>query len=201
PVSGVTLSMDRISAEVQEGENLTLTCSVSMGSSPSFHWNHIKKEGDVASEILQLTPPTNILHIASVRTEHNGSYQCQARNWLNQNRTFSSTSNILFIKVTETHSAVHTVTAALIPLAIIAITVTLGFLYCKHKRKPTEDRTFTTHVSSPRHSSPPNSEQVYSNVPATNSSTQACKTEADVVYSIVDIQSKKKAPVPSLQEN
>ncbi|XP_063802984.1 Fc receptor-like A [Pseudophryne corroboree] len=109
-VSNVRTTLDHEDPEVMAGSNLTFTCSVIYGTSPSYTWLHNSKVVDVNCVLYQIRNNGKVLHIASAQEQHSGSYQCQASN------TFSTaTGAILKISVIE-------------PIAGVSISMEMGDL-------------------------------------------------------------------------
>ncbi|KAM8921506.1 Fc receptor-like A [Pelodytes ibericus] len=105
PVTGARLRADREVLEMMPGHNVTFTCSVEQGTSPSFLWRHNGQEVGNESELYQIRESGRELSIESVQPQHGGTYQCEATNQLSPNRTFSVDSNILTISISEKTSA------------------------------------------------------------------------------------------------
>ncbi|XP_056401322.1 Fc receptor-like protein 5 isoform X2 [Hyla sarda] len=62
------------------GSNITFTCSVREGTSPSFRWLHNFQEIDQSCATYQVLHDGQKLFIGSVQTHHSGSYQCRVSN-------------------------------------------------------------------------------------------------------------------------
>ncbi|XP_050840028.1 high affinity immunoglobulin gamma Fc receptor I-like isoform X2 [Serinus canaria] len=93
PVANATISPGPLSHQVHAGDNVTLRCSVQVGSAPvNFTWLHNRKE--VARGPL--------LELRDIDKGHSGTYQCVATNQLGQDRhrVFRALSPELALEVT-----------------------------------------------------------------------------------------------------
>ncbi|XP_029436667.1 Fc receptor-like protein 3 isoform X2 [Rhinatrema bivittatum] len=138
PVSGATLSFDKKRPEIWAGENLTLTCAVAAGTSPTFHWLHNGKEANWSAERYSTNAEGNVLHVGSVQPSHGGGYQCWATNQLNAERSFSASSEILKVTVLEVSNILPTMGLIFSLLCLIILLAVLLFLYLKHQQKADE---------------------------------------------------------------
>ncbi|XP_073495434.1 Fc receptor-like protein 5 [Phyllobates terribilis] len=95
-VEGAKIRADPEDPKMLVGSNVTITCSVSKGSSLSFTWLHNMKQIDVSSESYQVRQDGRVLFIGSLQKYNSGLYQCKVSNH------FSSTeSNELKVSVIE----------------------------------------------------------------------------------------------------
>ncbi|XP_058677515.1 Fc receptor-like protein 4 [Ammospiza caudacuta] len=93
PVANATITPDPLSHQVRAGDNMTLRCSVQVGSAPvTFTWLHNGQE--VAQGPL--------LELRDIDVGHSGTYQCVATNQLGQDghRVFWALSPELALEVT-----------------------------------------------------------------------------------------------------
>ncbi|XP_038017755.1 B-cell receptor CD22-like [Motacilla alba alba] len=93
PVANATITPGALSHPVRAGDNVTLRCSVQVGSAPvTFTWLHNGQE--VARGPL--------LELRDVNVGHSGTYQCVATNQLGQDghRVFRAPSPELALEVT-----------------------------------------------------------------------------------------------------
>uniref|UniRef100_H2ZUJ6 Ig-like domain-containing protein n=1 Tax=Latimeria chalumnae TaxID=7897 RepID=H2ZUJ6_LATCH len=74
PVSGINISANIETPEIQLGQSLMLNCSVTRGSSPSFTWYHNGQKIQAPQDHYRLSQRD------SARLDHGGSYQCTAEN-------------------------------------------------------------------------------------------------------------------------
>ncbi|XP_071311779.1 Fc receptor-like protein 2 [Agelaius tricolor] len=105
PVANATIIPSSPSHQVHAGDNVTLRCSVQVGSAPvTFTWLHNGKE--VAQGPL--------LELRDFDVGHSGTYQCMATNQLGQDghRMFQALSPELALEVTAWDTETHRVTAA-----------------------------------------------------------------------------------------
>ncbi|CAM5175957.1 unnamed protein product [Eretmochelys imbricata] len=117
PVSGATITADRMGPEVMAGESLNLNCSVESGTAPLFKWLHNAEELAAVSGLGLPTAVGNTLHFGSIQLGHGGNYQCIASNQLSPQRVFQAPSEILAITVKE-HASPR-----------VAVPVTVSFLF------------------------------------------------------------------------
>ncbi|XP_077116149.1 Fc receptor-like protein 5 isoform X1 [Ranitomeya variabilis] len=95
-VVGAKIRADPEDPKMLVGSNVTITCSVSKGSSLSFTWLHNMKQIDVSSESYEVRQDGKVLFIRSLQKYNSGLYQCKVSNH------FSSTeSNKLTVSVIE----------------------------------------------------------------------------------------------------
>ncbi|XP_030043362.1 Fc receptor-like protein 3 isoform X2 [Microcaecilia unicolor] len=146
PVSGITLSFSKESPEIWTGDNLTFTCAVVTGTSPTFHWLHNGKEANGSSEHYSINAEGNILHIGSVQPLHGGTYQCSATNQLNAEKTFNVSSNSLTVTVLEATHILPTMAVIFSLLCVIILIAVLLFLFFKHQQK-SDERYFSPPVN------------------------------------------------------
>ncbi|NWY34988.1 CILP2 protein, partial [Pheucticus melanocephalus] len=93
PVANVTITPSPLAHQVRAGDNVTLHCSVQVGSAPvTFTWLHNGQE--VARGPL--------LELKAIDVAHLGTYQCMATNQLGQDRhrVFWALSPELALEVT-----------------------------------------------------------------------------------------------------
>ncbi|XP_064594028.1 LOW QUALITY PROTEIN: Fc receptor-like protein 2 [Zonotrichia leucophrys gambelii] len=93
PVSNATITHGPLSHQLRAGDNVTLCCSVQVGSAPvTFTWLHNGQE-------MAWGP---LLELGSVDAGHSGTYQCMATNQLGQDghRVFRALSPELTLEVT-----------------------------------------------------------------------------------------------------
>ncbi|NWR25995.1 CXAR protein, partial [Emberiza fucata] len=93
PVANATITPGPLSHQVRAGDNVTLRCSVQVGSAPvTFTWLHNWQE--VARGPL--------LELRDIHVGHSGTYQCVATNQLGQDghRVFRALSPELALEVT-----------------------------------------------------------------------------------------------------
>ncbi|XP_077048029.1 Fc receptor-like protein 2 [Agelaius phoeniceus] len=93
PVANATITPGPLAHQVHAGDNVTLHCSVQVGSAPvTFTWLHNGQE--VAQGLL--------LELTDVEVGHSGTYQCVATNQLGQDghRVFQALSPELALEVT-----------------------------------------------------------------------------------------------------
>ncbi|XP_077048028.1 Fc receptor-like protein 2 [Agelaius phoeniceus] len=105
PVANATIIPSPPSHQVRAGDNVTLHCSVQVGSAPvTFTWLHNGKE--VAQGPL--------LELRDIDVAHLGTYQCMATNQLGQDRhrVFRALSPELALEVTAWDTEKHRVTVA-----------------------------------------------------------------------------------------
>ncbi|XP_073423059.1 Fc receptor-like protein 5 isoform X3 [Dendrobates tinctorius] len=95
-VVGAKIRADPEDPKMLVGSNVTITCSVSKGSSLSFTWLHNMKHIDLSSESYQVRQDGRVLFIGSLQKYNSGLYQCKVSNH------FSSTeSNELKVSVID----------------------------------------------------------------------------------------------------
>ncbi|XP_059727248.1 high affinity immunoglobulin gamma Fc receptor I-like isoform X5 [Haemorhous mexicanus] len=93
PVANATITPSPLSHQVRAGDNVTLRCSVQVGSAPvTFTWLHNGKEVARGS----------LLELRDIDVGHSGTYQCVATNQLGQDghRVFRTLSPELALEVT-----------------------------------------------------------------------------------------------------
>ncbi|XP_064257431.1 Fc receptor-like protein 3 [Passer domesticus] len=93
PVANATITLSPLAHQVSTGDNVTLRCSVQVGSAPvTFTWLHNGQE--VARGPL--------LELGDIDVGHSGTYQCVATNQLGQDghRVFRALSPELALEVT-----------------------------------------------------------------------------------------------------
>ncbi|TRZ19944.1 hypothetical protein HGM15179_007093 [Zosterops borbonicus] len=93
PVANATITPGPLSHQVHAGDNVTLHCSVEVGSAPvTFTWLHNGQE----------VAQGPVLELGDVNVGHSGTYQCVATNQLGQDghRVFRALSPELALEVT-----------------------------------------------------------------------------------------------------
>ncbi|TRZ05122.1 hypothetical protein HGM15179_021985, partial [Zosterops borbonicus] len=93
PVANATITPGPLSHQVHTGDNVTLRCSVQVGSAPvNFTWLHNNRE----------VSWDRVLELRDVDVGHSGTYQCMATNQLGQDghRVFQALSPELALEVT-----------------------------------------------------------------------------------------------------
>ncbi|XP_064588718.1 Fc receptor-like protein 3 [Zonotrichia leucophrys gambelii] len=142
PVANATITPGPLAHQVHTGDNVTLRCSVQVGSAPvTFTWLHNGQE--VAQGPL--------LELRDIDVGHSGTYQCVATNQLGQDghRVFRALSPELALEVTpqghrNTAVAVNVGRALLFLLLLLAV---IGGCHWWHRRDPPEQRAaLTTHI-------------------------------------------------------
>uniref|UniRef100_A0A8C5MX45 Ig-like domain-containing protein n=1 Tax=Leptobrachium leishanense TaxID=445787 RepID=A0A8C5MX45_9ANUR len=208
PVSGAIIDIDRQNLEMVAGDNVTFTCWVERGSSPSFLWLHNGEKVDNEAGLYQIRESGNTLYIDSVDSQHGGTYQCQAINQFPPDKTFTVNSNILTISVSGKVSVFQAVMISLILFVILLVISILIFTY-RHKlslpfikNHQTDERFSKINVRPaliPQHeTSPPisNEEQSeYRNLPARD-----VLEGDDICYSYIDIRCRPQdssLPIPT----
>ncbi|XP_071312809.1 Fc receptor-like protein 3 [Agelaius tricolor] len=147
PVANATITPGPLSHQVRAGDNVTLHCSVQVGSAPvTFTWLHNGQE--VAQGPL--------LELGDIDVGHVGTYQCVATNQLGQDghRVFRALSPELALEVTPgspwvTAVAVNVGRTLLFLLLLLAV---IGGCHWWHRRaaRKSQDRS----VGSSSHGSP-----------------------------------------------
>ncbi|NWR26211.1 CADM4 protein, partial [Emberiza fucata] len=105
PVANATITPGPLAHQVRAGDNVTLRCSVQVGSAPvTFTWLHNGQE--VAQGPL--------LEFRAINVGHSGTYQCVATNQLAQDghRVFWALSPELVLEATAWNTETHRVTVA-----------------------------------------------------------------------------------------
>ncbi|XP_072284769.1 hemicentin-1-like [Pyxicephalus adspersus] len=100
-VAGVKIVLDKPGENFVPGDSLTLKCSIERGTSPSYLWLHNGRPVKEDSGVYQLRDHGRVLYIDPLRHHHTGSYQCEVRNKVSTNRTFSVISKIQNINILE----------------------------------------------------------------------------------------------------
>ncbi|XP_064594090.1 Fc receptor-like protein 2 [Zonotrichia leucophrys gambelii] len=129
PVANATITLSPLSHQVRAGDNMTLRCSVQVGSAPvTFTWLHNGQE--VAQGPL--------LELRDIDVGHSGIYQCVATNQLGQDghRVFRAVSPDLALEVTPgspwvTAVAVNVGRTLLFLLLLLAV---IGGCHWWHRR-------------------------------------------------------------------
>ncbi|KAM3656907.1 Fc receptor-like protein 1 [Ammospiza maritima maritima] len=138
PVANATITPGPLAQQVHAGDNVTLRCSVQVGSAPvTFTWLHNGQE--VARGPL--------LEFGDINVGHSGTWQCVATNQLGQDghRVFRTTSPELALEVTtwgHRDTAVAAgVGSSLLALVLLGVAI-VGWQRC-HRRAPRtpQDRT------------------------------------------------------------
>ncbi|XP_058677874.1 Fc receptor-like protein 2 [Ammospiza caudacuta] len=138
PVANATITPGPLAQQVHTGDNVTLRCSVQVGSAPvTFTWLHNGQE--VARGPL--------LEFGDINVGHSGTWQCVATNQLGQDghRVFRTTSPELALEVT-TWGHRDTAVAAGVGSSLLALVLLgaaiVGWQRC-HRRAPRtpQDRT------------------------------------------------------------
>ncbi|XP_071273521.1 Fc receptor-like protein 3 [Agelaius tricolor] len=138
PVANATITPGPLSHQVHAGDNVTLHCSVQVGSAPvTFTWLHNGRE--VAQGPL--------LEFGDIDVGHSGTYQCVATNQLGQDghRVFRALSPELALEVT-TWGHGDTAVAAGVGSSLLALVLLgaaiVGWRRC-HRQAPrtAQDRT------------------------------------------------------------
>ncbi|NWY34404.1 PXDN protein, partial [Pheucticus melanocephalus] len=127
PVANATITPGPLAHQVHAGDNVTLRCSVQVGSPPvTFTWLHNRQE--VAQGPL--------LELGAIDVGHSGTYQCVATNQLGQDghRVFRALSPELALEV-KTWGHRDTVAAGvggalLFLLLLIVVTVAWHWWHC-----------------------------------------------------------------------
>ncbi|NXP40820.1 CD22 protein, partial [Leiothrix lutea] len=94
PVANATITSSPLSHQVRAGDNVTLRCSVQVGSAPvTFTWLH---NGQKVAQ-------GPVLELGDINVGHSGTYQCMATNQLGQDghRVFRALSPELALEVTS----------------------------------------------------------------------------------------------------
>ncbi|NXV70205.1 MUSK kinase, partial [Molothrus ater] len=132
PVANATIIPSPPSHQVHAGDNVTLRCSVQVGSAPvTFTWLHNGKE--VAQGPL--------LELRAFDVGHSGTYQCMATNQLGQDghRVFRALSPELALEATAWDTEKHRVTggvtqvAAGIGGALLFLLLLVGVIVAWHR--------------------------------------------------------------------
>ncbi|TRZ05018.1 hypothetical protein HGM15179_022089, partial [Zosterops borbonicus] len=124
PVANVTITPGPLSHQVHTGDNVTLRCSVQVGSAPvTFTWRHNGQE-------LAQGP---VLELRDVDVGHSGTYQCMATNQLGQygHRVFRALSPELALEVTPGSPWVTEVAAGVsgfLLFLVLLVAVIVGWL-------------------------------------------------------------------------
>ncbi|NXV70175.1 CILP2 protein, partial [Molothrus ater] len=122
PVAIATITPSPLSRQVHAGENMTLHCSVQVGSAPvTFTWLHNGQE--VAQGPL--------LELRDINVGHSGTYQCMATNQLGQDRhcVFRALSPELALEVTPQDKGTHRdIVAAAVGGALLFLLLLVGVI-------------------------------------------------------------------------
>ncbi|NWS01281.1 CD22 protein, partial [Motacilla alba] len=124
PVANATITPSPPAHQVRAGDNVTLRCSVQVGSAPvTFTWLHNGHE-------VAWGP---LLKIGAVDVEHSGTYQCVASNQLGQDghRVFRAPSSELTLEVTPRSSWVTVATG--IGGALLFLLLLVGVIVAWHR--------------------------------------------------------------------
>ncbi|XP_064420753.1 hepatic and glial cell adhesion molecule-like [Latimeria chalumnae] len=135
PVSGINISANIETPEIQLGQSLMLNCSVTRGSSPSFTWYHNGQKIQAPQDHYRLSQRGDSLIIDSARLDHGGSYQCTAENQFSNFRRFNLTSGTVVVIVLEQSFLTQTLSISF-SLVLLLILIPVIFLaYFRHQRK------------------------------------------------------------------
>ncbi|NXG98290.1 CD22 protein, partial [Loxia leucoptera] len=124
PVANATISPGPLSQQVHAGDNMTLRCSVQVGSAPvTFTWLHNGQE--VAQGPL--------LELRDIDVGHSGTYQCVATNQLGQDghRVFQALSPELALTVTRQDTRTHRVATG-VGGALLFLVLLVGVIVAWH---------------------------------------------------------------------
>ncbi|NXV70179.1 FCRL5 protein, partial [Molothrus ater] len=126
PVANATITPSPLSHQVHAGDNVTLHCSVQVGSAPvTFTWLHNGQE--VAQGPL--------LELRDIDVGHSGTYQCVATNQLGQDRhrVFRALSPELALEVTPQDKGTHRdIVAAGVSGALLFLLLLVGVIVAWH---------------------------------------------------------------------
>uniref|UniRef100_A0A8C5MS41 Ig-like domain-containing protein n=1 Tax=Leptobrachium leishanense TaxID=445787 RepID=A0A8C5MS41_9ANUR len=129
PVSDVRIRADKEDLKMVAGANVTFTCSVERGTSPSFLWLHKGEKVAIEAGLYQIRESGKTLYIESISPDHEGTYKCQASNQVSPSESFTAESNVLTISLSGKTSDFLSLTIALIFLVVLLIITTLVFTY------------------------------------------------------------------------
>ncbi|XP_063295901.1 Fc receptor-like protein 3 isoform X2 [Pelobates fuscus] len=195
PVTDAQIRADRDILEMETGNNVTFTCSVERGTSPSFKWKHNEVQVNNVSGLYQIQDSGKILYIDNVQAQHGGTYQCWASNQFSTNIFFTVKSNILTITVSERISGILAYSITLFVLVLLLIIAILLLKYrhklpipCGKRHQP-ETTAGVAHskphvriTQRPRNESSDEDQLDYQNIPSRH-----INVEDNVSYSYLDI--------------
>ncbi|NXV70176.1 CADM4 protein, partial [Molothrus ater] len=124
PVANATITPGPLSHRVHAGDNVTLHCSVQVGSAPvTFTWLHNRQE--VAQGPL--------LELRDINVGHSGTYQCVATNQLGQDghHVFRALSPELALEVTP--GSPWVTVAAGVSGALLFLLLLVGVMVAWHR--------------------------------------------------------------------
>ncbi|XP_074385634.1 high affinity immunoglobulin gamma Fc receptor I-like [Zonotrichia albicollis] len=123
PVANATITPCPLAHEVRAGDNVTLRCSVQVGSAPvTFTWLHNGQE----------VAQSPLLELRDIDVGHSGTYQCVATNQLGQDghHVFQAPSPELVLEVTPWGQRV--IVAAGVGGALLFLLVLVGAIVAWH---------------------------------------------------------------------
>ncbi|XP_075047877.1 Fc receptor-like protein 5 [Mixophyes fleayi] len=88
-MSSIRMTADKEDHEILAGNNLTFTCSIQYGTSPTFTWLHNSKVVDVNCVLYQIMHNGRVLFIDSLQQHHSGDYECQVSNQFSTEKSAS----------------------------------------------------------------------------------------------------------------
>ncbi|NWR25654.1 TITIN protein, partial [Emberiza fucata] len=127
PVANATITPSPLSHQVRAGDNVTLRCSVQVGSAPvTFTWLHNGQE--VAQGPL--------LDLRDINVGHSGTYQCVATNQLGQDGhcVFRALSSELVLEAAPRDTETHRIMAAGVGGALLFLLLLMGVIVTWHWR-------------------------------------------------------------------
>ncbi|KAM4013103.1 Fc receptor-like protein 3 isoform 1-T1 [Anomaloglossus baeobatrachus] len=180
PVSDIDITTDKEGEDFVLGESLTFTCTIQRGTSISVSWLHNNTVVKQNSELYQIQDNEKILYIDSLQHYHEGTYQCNAKNELSVNRTFSVLSEIRKVTVNinileQLNADDRTIWWSMLGILLLVIII-VGVLIitfrkkmfaaqsCRKKTPSTEMRT-TQNNEDDNIQNPITSQGVYANIP------------------------------------
>ncbi|XP_073423062.1 Fc receptor-like protein 5 [Dendrobates tinctorius] len=134
-VSGINISTDKEGEAFVLGESLTFTCSIQRGTPISIFWLHNHSVVKQSSELYQLQDNGKVLYIHSLQHYHKGTYQCNAKNELSDNNTFSVLREIRNINVSELSADDRVIQWSMLGILLLVIIIASGLtITCCKKR-------------------------------------------------------------------
>ncbi|KAM4012900.1 Fc receptor-like protein 3 [Anomaloglossus baeobatrachus] len=135
PVSDIDITTDKEGEAFALGESLTFTCTIQRGTSISVSWLHNNTVVTQNSELYHMQDNGKILYIDSLQHYHKGTYQCNAKNGLSVNRTFSVISEIrkINVYVLELKADNHTIWWSMLGILLLVIIIVGVLIITFHK--------------------------------------------------------------------